>query len=61
MSPNRISLRGGYKTDETQRLLAKLRRDELKAKGLCISSATHGPATDGVLCARCREQHRRSA
>lgn len=49
------------KTDDVRRLVAKLRRDELKSLGLCINASAHGKATHGVLCAGCRETHRRSS
>lgn len=34
------------------------RRRELRSRGLCITAASHGPATHGVLCEKCRLQHR---
>lgn len=43
-----------------RRRYAKARRDALAAQGLCLNGASHGPATHGVLCAACREVHRRS-
>lgn len=61
MSPDRLSLRGGYRTSEEQRLIAKLRRDGLIADGVCLNGRLHGPATNGVRCARCAETHRRTA
>lgn len=36
---------------------AAARRARLKARKLCISAASHGPATSGVLCADCRDTH----
>jgi len=40
---------------------AKARRDRNKAAGNCINdtlAGTHGQATHGVLCAKCRAAHR---
>jgi len=34
------------------------RRDQLIAEGVCINGRSHGRATDGVLCRRCRLVHR---
>ena len=42
-----------------QRRYAKARRERLKVAKLCINGEKHGPATDGVLCAKCRERHRK--
>ena len=50
-----------YKTDSIVRMLAQERRIALKQKGLCINGPEHGAATHGVLCKRCRDQHRMSA
>lgn len=38
-------------------LIAKLRRDDLRARGLCINGAGHGPALIGVRCVRCAARH----
>ena len=38
--------------------MSKRRHDELRAAKLCINGQTHGPATDGTLCRRCRLVHR---
>ena len=48
-------------TDEARRIIAKDRRDLLRSHRLCLNGGHHGPATHGVLCAACRETHRRSA
>lgn len=40
---------------------APLKREVVRARvatGLCRNSATHGQATDGQLCASCRERDR---
>lgn len=39
---------------------SKVRRDKLRAAGLCLNGPLHGPATDGVLCRPCRETHRKT-
>lgn len=49
------------KTDGATLLIARDRRADLKARGVCINNAAHGPATSGVLCAACRETHKRTA
>lgn len=36
---------------------ATARRTRLRALGLCLNGAKHGPATHGVLCAACRLAH----
>ena len=65
MKRETLILRGGpyngYRTHRVTRLKARLRRAELRAQKLCINGASHGPATDGVLCTSCREKHRRTA
>ena len=47
-----------YKTDEGTRLVAKTRRKELTAAGLCINARSHGKATHGVRCKRCDDVHK---
>lgn len=49
------------RTNRERRLIAKMRRDELRLEGNCINGAGHGRATHGVRCAGCAETHRRSA
>ena len=51
----------GRITSPIRCLKAQARRDRRRAAGLCINGDSHGAATDGVLCASCRAQHRRSA
>lgn len=46
-----------YRTDETTRLLAKLRRDALRANGWCVNGK-HAKASHGVRCERCAAIHR---
>jgi len=46
-----------YKTDPATRLLAKIRRDELREAGLCINGPKHGEAVRGVRCQVCAEKH----
>ncbi len=41
-----------------KRQYSAIRRERLKAEGLCISSRSHGPATHGVVCAACRIVHK---
>jgi hypothetical protein len=36
---------------------SRKRRAYLKSLGLCLTAASHGPATHGVLCKKCREIH----
>jgi hypothetical protein len=50
-----------YRTFREDRIRAKSRRADLKARGLCINGEEHGPATHGVLCLKCREAHRKSS
>jgi hypothetical protein len=50
-----------YKTRPRHRELQQVYRDSNRAAHVCLTSAAHGPATDGVLCAACRATHRRSA
>lgn len=50
-----------FRTDPVRRKLAKMRRDELRERGLCINGEDHGPATHGVLCWNCRQAHRKSS
>lgn len=57
MNRETVKLRGGYRTTREQRIVAMLRRDRLRAAGICINGERHGPATHGVLCARCRIVH----
>ncbi len=49
---------------ETQKLnYNKTRRDRNKAVGACLNenkARTHGPATHGKLCGRCRTTHRKA-
>jgi hypothetical protein len=37
---------------------SKVRRDTLRAAGLCINGRAHGSATHGRLCENCRNTHR---
>lgn len=50
-----------YRSHLADREHARARREQLRLEGLCINGRSHGPATEGVLCATCRTQHRRSS
>lgn len=43
---------------ERRAAYSKSRRDLLRAQKLCINGTSHGLATHGVLCERCRMVHR---
>lgn len=56
-----LRVNGERRTDPEQLMLAKMRRDRLRALGVCLNGEAHGKATHGVLCGRCRDVHRRGA
>ncbi len=50
-----------YKTDASQRLMAKTRRDDLRRATLCINGPLHGKATHGCRCYACYLAHKETA
>lgn len=46
---------------ELMNLRARARRDVRRAAGLCINGVSHGVATHGCLCSRCRRTHKYGA
>lgn len=46
-----------YRTSAEHRLVVKLRRDELRARKLCVNNAAHGKAR-GSRCDACAEARR---
>lgn len=46
--------------EDVQHPTAKVRRDRRRAAKLCINGESHGKATHGTLCERCRVAHRGS-
>jgi len=61
---------GAFRTDETVRLAAKVRRDELRALGLCINASlkttnrakvVHGEVVQAGRCQRCLDVKRGKA
>lgn len=64
-------LDGAYKTDDTLRLVVKLRRDELRALGKCINGplvgnvgrhgVVHGEVVKGGKCQRCIDVYEATA
>ncbi len=49
-----------YRTTAEDRLIKKLRRDALRAKGLCFNNGAHGPAVKSSRCEACCVQLRAS-
>lgn len=46
-----------YRSSVEARLVAKIRRDELMSRGLCLNGGHHGPAVQGPRCAVCAAVH----
>lgn len=49
-----------YRTSAEDRMIKKLRRDELRAKGLCFNNGAHGRAVKSSRCQPCADQLQRS-